>query len=223
MRVLMIEGNHLYAATIRDLWKARMPDSLFVIGLKAYQGLEYCQNYYPDIIILDLDMPDADGLSLVPELRKMAPNAKIVGFAKPCGRVRQGLISLAHLAGKLDRDHLCAGSIVTLSTMILDGRKGVGAFFPKPPEDVIDAGREFASSLSDRELQLLGDLGAGLDNEELATKYELSPRTIRNHRRSIMSKLGLHTSTALMRFAIENGFSRVNRLGLLEATPLKVQ
>ena len=68
---------------------------------------------------------------------------------------------------------------------------------------------DFSKMLTDRELEMLALFGAGLTNEEVAKRLGCVEGTAKVHRYNIMNKLEIHSTSQLMRYALEKGFTRV--------------
>ena len=92
---------------------------------------------------------------------------------------------------------------------VMKGERYFDPFILRAQAQVRRDSAGFTKLLSDRELGFLGAIGAGLSNRDLATRFKVSVCTVNNHRGSIMAKLSIRRTRDLMRFAVENGLTRL--------------
>lgn len=171
-------------------------------------GLALCRRVKPDIVILDLALPDQDGVDLVDDLLAACPQARIIGLS---GYLDEFTIYRAigsRMHGFVDKNE---HTIDQLGTAIRNVRAGQRYFSDSARNAWLSLRNDptaFDKVLSAREQSLLRLFGQGRDNEEIAAAVNLSELTVRNHRCRIMAKLGLRTSAELISYAFEKGFVR---------------
>ncbi len=185
---------------------AAQPD-LEVIG-EASNGLEavhQTEQLKPDLVIIDVSMPELNGIEATRRILKVAPECRILTLSmhKDSIYVREILRAGAHgylLKDALDKDLLLAVRSVAqgqgyLSPAVSDA---VLLDYRKHVKDPID-------TLTTREREVLRLIAEGKTNKEIATDLNLSVYTVESHRGRVMEKLNLHSSGDLIRFAIRNG------------------
>jgi len=200
---------------IRDLlvWACRSTFAPAEIG-QAGDGksaIEQCRILKPDLIVLDLELPDTDGLDLLPELRKLAPGAKIIALSTHTDEVTVHRVLQAHIDGFVDKNAQPMDVLREAITSVMDGRQYFSPVIREVRLALRNAPAAFNKVLTDREQELLGMIGLSLTNDEIADKLGIRVVTVQNHRSNIMNKLGLHSSTLLIRYAIDKGFTRIRR------------
>lgn len=175
----------------------------------ASAGLELCRTFQPDLVFLDLVLPDGDGLDILPELFAVAKHAKVIALTSHTDEFTVHRALRAHVHGFVDKD---GGPLDVLREAILtvmDGKQ----YFSSTAQRLRAAMREdpadFAKLLSDHEQNLLALFGEGLDNEAIARLMAVAPGTVKRHRANVMHKLGIHSTPQLIRYALEKGFTRV--------------
>lgn len=182
----------------------------------AATGIARCKEVGPDIVFLDLELPDRDGLDLLAELRRVAPRAKIIALSSHTDEVTVHRVLQSQIEGFVDKNAQPAKILREAVATVLEGRRYFSPVVREVWQRLRDEPAAFNKLLSDREQEVLVLVGRGYTNSEIAKQMGLSPNTIQNHRCSIMSKLGLHSSSHLIRYATEKGFTRLRSGGLSE-------
>jgi DNA-binding NarL/FixJ family response regulator len=216
MRIVIVEDQTMMRDLLIGACEAVFDSSSVSGAADAATGLALCREVQPDIILLDLELPDRDGLDQLAELRKAAPRAKIIALSSHTDEVTVHRVLQSHIEGFVDKNGQPAKVLREAVATVLEGRR----YFSPAVRDVWqrlrDAPGAFNKLLSDREQEVLVLVGRGYTNSEIAQQMALSPNTIQNHRCSIMSKLGLHSSSHLIRYATEKGFTRLRSGGPAE-------
>lgn len=164
-----------------------------------------------DLILLDIRLPDGDGMDFTDELIKAHVRAPVLLLSSSCEDYIVHRVSRSFVQGFVHKDE-DPKVLLTGIQMITAG----GAFYsPRFVERQRQLAREpaaFTKLLSVREQDLLRLLGSGHDDAEIASELGLSAWTVQSHRRNVMSKLNLHTAQELQAFALKAGFTTVDRL-----------
>ncbi|WP_415908985.1 LuxR C-terminal-related transcriptional regulator [Oleiharenicola sp. Vm1] len=162
----------------------------------------------PNVVLLDLVLPDGDGLELARELSHSPAPPRIILLSVRRDDVVLLATSRAHIAGLLWKTD-------DVLTQLPAAIRAVAAGDKYLPREVYDAVRRFRADpqayfkiLSDRELELLPQIGAGLSDEQIASTVGLSAYTVKTHRIHLMGKLNVHSRTELIHWAIQRGFAR---------------
>lgn len=168
----------------------------------------------PDIVLLDIEMPGPDPFEAAADIRARFPETRVIILS---AYVRDHYISAAFKAGvwgyfcksddtreiiqgirKVARGEFAFGPKVAERCRPAHGRGVTG----RAPESKLDV-------LSKREQEVLRLIGRGLSRVEIAKSLSRSPKTVDGHRERIMSKLDIHSTAELVRFAIREGVSEV--------------
>jgi len=163
----------------------------------------------PDVIILDISMPDITGIELVPYLRKEVPKAQITLLSMHNKEifVQQALESGALgyvLKTSPTSDLLSAVRTVYEGKYYLSSKvqaRVIGSYLRCPSDEKV----ERSVRLTEREMQVLLLVVKGQSTKEVASTLYLSSRTVDKYRASFMQKLGLKTHNELVRYAITEG------------------
>jgi len=170
-------------------------------------GLERCLRGDIELLVVDLVLPDLDGLEIARQVRLALPDLLIlVVTAHPSARLPADLLALG-VAGYVDKNESIDYVVHAIETL----RRG-GMFFAS----TVQAGRGRVRipierpvaarvPLTEREKQIARLVAAGKMSKEIAVELSLSHRTVENHRAAIMQKIGIHDVASLTRWCIETG------------------
>jgi DNA-binding NarL/FixJ family response regulator len=171
------------------------------------EAVEMAERLQPDVIVMDVTMPELNGIEATRRLGQSVPRARVLALSmhKDSVYVREILRAGARgylLKDALDRDLVAAVEAVArgeayLSPAIADA---VLMDYRKHVSDPIDL-------LTSREREVLQMIAEGQTNKEIATILKLSVYTVDAHRGRIMEKLNLHSTPELVRFAMRNGLT----------------
>jgi DNA-binding NarL/FixJ family response regulator len=167
-------------------------------------AIEFLENQKPDIILLDLNLPDIDGLQLCSMIHQRNRAIKIIGLTSINeGSIISQFLQLGgngYLLKNMERDEL-----LNAITLVLDGsiylskeanEKILQQFHnAKDPDNAKPA-------LTRREKEILQLLNEGFNGPAIAEKLILSPYTIETHRKNLMQKFNVHNTQALLHIAL---------------------
>lgn len=202
--VLCVDDNALLLDFLAlQLELAADGEMIVLKASNAAAGLCVARQRPLDVAILDLALPDRDGLSLAGELAALQPRCRLLLLSgtlteNHANRLRQGCVHGCVLKSQAQR-----GELILALRLLLAG----GTYFPR--ELLAGARRDpahFSKILSDRETELLPYFGYGWSHPQIARHLRISPATVRTHLQNILAKLELHGREELMRWAIKKGF-----------------
>jgi two-component system response regulator NreC len=160
----------------------------------------------PDVILLDLTLPDESGMELLPRLLSEAPEARalVLSVHSDPSYVREAFAQGAH--GYVPKE----ASDADLVDAVRDIARGASYIHPSLANRLVRCEMTAPAggghdALSERELEVLRLLALGHTNQELAATLHISTRTAEMHRAHILQKLGFTTRAELVRYAIAHG------------------
>jgi DNA-binding NarL/FixJ family response regulator len=208
LRLFIVEDQELFRRLLVDLCTKHFHFSVIGEAGTVADALRLVPPARPDVLLLDLQLPDGDGLDLARRLFETMPGLKVLALTSLHDEVTVHRLRALGLQGFVDKNAQHPDTLRTAIETVASGR----VFYTEVVQQVQQSMRAdpmaFTKVLSEREQGLLALLGRGLSNDEAAAQMGLAPGTIHSHRRNIMKKLGVSTQAELMRYALRKGFVR---------------
>jgi DNA-binding NarL/FixJ family response regulator len=206
LRAVLIEDETMFRQLILlTLGKVKDLQVVGEFGL-GKPGLEFCLREKPDLVVVDLMLPDINGIEIARDLRRTMPDVKILVITgHPSERLPAELMVIG-VNGYVDKTEpieyvLSAVETVRAGGMFfasrIRGKGGAGAMLPSGPP--------LAVPLTEREKEIAKLVAAGQMSKEIAAKLNLSVRTVEKHRANIMEKVGVREVASLTRWCIQTG------------------
>ncbi|MFT3780732.1 MAG: response regulator transcription factor [Nibricoccus sp.] len=211
-RIVIIEDQVMFRSALTAMIQAKPNVSViggFTSGAAFVEALPSLGKI--DLILLDIQLPGEDGITLAGKFRELLPETKVVllSSVKEDYLLHKALQSGADgYVHKDDSSEALMGAIDT----VMQGGCYFGYTVQQLRRQMGHNPESFNKILTDKEQEVLELLGQGLSNEEAAPLLALSPDTIQTHRRNIMRKLNLHSALQLQSYALKRGFTSVTEL-----------
>jgi DNA-binding NarL/FixJ family response regulator len=171
-------------------------------------ALRKIAQFSPDIVLMDIDMPQLSGLAVTERLRKEFPNVKVVVLSVHDQTDFIMRILQSGARGYVLKDAPTEELVQAIETV----HSGESFFSPEVARMALSqfvrgtADSDSALQLTPREREVLTQIAEGLSNKEVANVLGVGVRTVETHRERIMRKLNIHSVAGLTRFAISKGF-----------------
>jgi two-component system, NarL family, response regulator NreC len=207
--VLLADDHPLVRRGIRNLLE--MEADLAVVG-EAEDGLQVIQlaeRLRPQILVVDLMMPNLNGLEVMKQVRHRSPSTRMIVLSMQSAEPYVVEAFRSGASGYVLKDSAPDELIIAIHHSLLD----IKYFSPKLPERLINAlsgsiedlEPEPLETLTGREREILQMASEGKTAAEIANILSISPRTAELHRSRMMDKLGLRSQTELVRYAVKRG------------------
>jgi DNA-binding NarL/FixJ family response regulator len=200
--VLIVDDHELLRAGLRSRLEGESDIAVVGEADSAERAVVVARALQPDLILLDLLLPRKSGYEAIPELAKVAPNAKVIVISSQAApsSVRRALSAGA--VGYLPK-RASDRELVTAINQVMDGNGYVDPDLGA--KLVVDNGSPALDPLSERERDIVHLLALGYTNQEIGKQLFISVRTVDTHRAHVMRKLHLETRAELVMFALANG------------------
>jgi two-component system, NarL family, response regulator NreC len=201
--IVLVDDHAVVRSALRLLLDSEPGFEVVAEGDSAESAARYVSGHKPDVLVLDLNLPDASGLTAIPAIRESSPKTRIVVLTmdQTSQSAREAL--RAGVYGYILKE-AAEGELLRAVTLAAKSERYVqpslGAQLAAESETP-----ERPGGLSEREAQVLHLIALGHTNSEIADQLFLSVRTVESHRASIQTKLDLSSRAELVHFAIENG------------------
>jgi PAS domain S-box-containing protein len=214
-RVLLVDDH----AAVRDAMALAFAEDHGFVVAGAAGSLAEARTMLDgiDVAIVDVALPDGDGMDLIPELRAANADARALVLSAETGRsltaraVQRGAAAVVSKAAHLHDvvaivRRLHAGETIIPLDEVVELLRHAGEERERELEE-----RQLVDSLTAREREVLQFVADGLDSRRIAARLHISPRTQRNHMANILGKLGVHSQLQALIFALRHGVVEVPR------------
>lgn len=212
--VLVADDHPIFVEGLQSVLaypKGRYEYNIKGVARTGTQIADLVRDNCPDLLLLDLNLPDTDGLKLLPLVKRGEPNLRVLVmtvFDDPRlvkAAFRAGADGYMLKSGSKDElfhaieEVLEGNTFIGKGIALSDNRPGVGADNGSPD-------RHFAHKygLTRREIEIMRHIGQAMNNKEIADKLYISDQTVSVHRKNIMKKLGVNNTATLIRMAYEH-------------------
>lgn len=203
VRVLLVDDHDMVRRGLATF--LAVFDDLQLVGeaRNGAEALQICGETQPDVVLMDLMMPDMDGPSATREIRRQWPGIQIVALTSfPEPELLQRVLqagAIGYLLKNVTADDLHAA--------ILAAQAGRSVLAPEATQALIQAATQPqppGHDLTAREREVLGLMVEGLSNTVIADRLSVSPSTIKAHVSNILTKLGVTSRTEAVALAIRH-------------------
>jgi DNA-binding NarL/FixJ family response regulator len=208
LRILVADDHELVRRGVRGLLRARRGWTVVGEAANGREAVEKANKLKPDVAIVDISMPDLDGLQVTRQIREAAPDTEVV-------------VLTMHESDQMVRRVLDAGALgyvlkSDLAAHLVKAVKNVSAgklFLTPRVSDIVLKGFLKTGNQPDltghsqarptpREVEIIRLLAGGKANKEIAAELGITIRTVETHRAKIMLKLSLHSLAEIVHYAI---------------------
>jgi DNA-binding NarL/FixJ family response regulator len=209
IRVVIIDDHAIVREGVRTVLDVASGYEIVGEGRSVSDAISASAELRPDVLVLDISMPDGSGLHAIPEVIERSPQTRVLMLSvhENLEYVLESMRAGAH--GYLRKDS--APSEVRAAVRAV--HEGELFLSPEISRQVADAIRNnpgpvaepMPSLLTPRERQVIISVAQGLSNKEIAARLAISPRTVEAHRDSLSRKLGIRTVAGLTKFCLKHG------------------
>jgi DNA-binding NarL/FixJ family response regulator len=216
LKVIIVDDQKLFRENLRIIIEMWIPEAK-VVGLASngYEALELCRTTPHNLILLDIRMPEMDGVAFIRLLRQAGDNSKVIVLTTfdddeyIFEALHQGAVG--YLLKDIDPEEL--------TNAILYVQNGGTLMSPQIAAKLVKEATRYRTAdlihndsdlaiLTPRELEVLLHLASGKSNREIAAELQLAEGTVKNHVSNIYEKLGLTDRAQAVRFAMEHKLIR---------------
>jgi two-component system response regulator NreC len=207
-KILIADDHAIVRTGLRTLLQGEPTLELVGEASGGYEAIEQVKATSPDILLLDLSMPDLDGIGVTKELKPKFPQLRILILTihEDEALVREAIKAGASgyiLKRAAESELVSAINVLMRGDMYVD--PSLLRTLVQEGQGKSGADRELVETLTRRELDVLGLIVLGYTNRQIGEELNISVRTVEGHRANLSEKIGAQSRADLVRYAREKG------------------
>ncbi len=206
IRVLLVDDHALMRDGIRALLD--LQDDIEIVGeaCEGQEAIDKAQELKPDVLIMDISMPEMDGLEATRRIKKKNPSVKVLVLTQHDNREYILSTIKSGSDGYLPKRALGSELVVAIRAV----HQGHSFLYPTAAGALLEdyrrqVGKEPYDRLTEREREVFRLIADGHTSREIANTLFITLKTVLNHRAKIMVKLDIHNRSELVKYAIRKG------------------
>ena len=206
-RVLLADDHDMVREALRRMIDGPGDMRVVAEAQNGREAVELARELRPDVAVIDLSMPGISGEETIRQIAKLGFGTRLLALTMHDDWERMRTALEAGALGYVVKSASAAELIEAIQTL----QAGRAYLSPAVAHLVVDAVGQHQTAvhplaqLTDREREVLALVAEGLSSKEIATRLGHAPKTAETHRASLMRKLGVHKTSALVRIAIREG------------------
>jgi len=202
-KVLLVDDHPLVLEGIRAIIETFSHIEVVGATSSAREALTIAGRTEPDVVMMDINMPDLNGLDAIELFKEQHPNTRLLMLSMHDSREYISTSVMYGASGYILKD-VSTSEIIAAIEAVASG----GTYFSSGVSDVLmrfESALKTSGPLTTREQSVLLLVADGKSSKDVAQLLEISTRTVETHRKNIKKKLGIATTAGLTRYAIESG------------------
>lgn len=213
LKILLVDDHAIVREGLKSLIEKEEDLQVVAEAADGRQAVELALRHHPDLVVMDISMPEINGVVATRMIREKAPNIKVLALSMETDRRFVVEVLKSGASGYLLKD-AAFGELATAIRRVATGETFLGNrisdilirdYLQKVPQTA-SASSEL---LSQREREVLQLISQGKSSKEIAFQFEVSTKTVDNHRHAIMKKLNLYSIAELTKYAVREGLSNL--------------
>jgi len=203
IRILTVDDHPVLREGIAAVLASEQDMILVAEASNGREAVEQFRTHQPDVTLMDVQMPEVNGIDAIVKIREEFPDARIIVLTTYTGDAQAARAFKAGAYGYLLKNMVRKELIDTIRT-VHGGKKRI------PPEIAVEMAQHHSDdALTLREIEVLREVAAGNANKMVAQLLNISEETVKAHMRSILSKLGANDRTHAVTIAVKRGIIEI--------------
>ena len=203
IRILTVDDHPMLREGIAAVLASEEDMILVAEASNGREAIEQFRTHHPDVTLMDVQMPEVNGIDAIVKIREEFPDARIIVLTTYTGDAQAARAFKAGAFGYLLKNMVRKELIDTIRT-VHAGKKRI------PPDIAVEMAQHHSDdALTVREIEVLREVAAGNANKMVAQLLHISEETVKAHMRSILSKLGANDRTHAVTIAVKRGIIEI--------------
>jgi two-component system, NarL family, response regulator NreC len=206
IRIVIADDHNIVRDGIATLLSSQEDIQVVAEAANGKQAVEQAAKTSPDIVLMDISMPEMDGIKAATEILKASPSTKILMLTQYDQEEYVKRVMHSGVSGYILKSSLFGDLVAAIRTV----HSGKRFITPSVSATMMDSyfqtnnksQQKNTPRLTNREQEILQLVAMGWSNQQISGKLFISVRTVEFHRTNIMEKLGVHDTASLVRYAI---------------------
>ena len=210
IRVLLADDHTILRAGLKMMLSVQPDIEIVGEASDGRQAIAEAQHVQPDVILMDITMPELNGIEATRQVKKLLPETRVLVLTMHENEEYLFQVLRAGASGYILKEAADTELISAIRSVY------VGRFYLSPPAQAmmvgdymqrVRAGEEHDSysGLTEREREILKLVAEGYTNNQIGERLFISPKTVDTHRTHVMDKLNLHSRAELVKYAMRRG------------------
>ena len=203
IRILSVDDHPMLREGIAAVLANEQDMLLVAEASNGREAIEQFRTHHPDVTLMDVQMPEVNGIDAILKIREEFPDARIIVLTTYTGDAQAARAFKAGASGYLLKNMVRKELIDTIRT-VHAGKKRI------PAEIAVEIAEHHSDdALTEREIEVLRGVAAGNANKMVAQLLNISEETVKAHMKSILSKLGANDRTHAVTIALRRGIIEI--------------
>jgi DNA-binding NarL/FixJ family response regulator len=211
IKILLADDHKITRQGLRSLLEKEPDMEVVAEAEEGRTTVRLAREHLPDVVVMDVSMPDLNGMEATRQIRAELPNVKVIALSMHSDNLFVSEMLKSGASGYLLKD--CAfEELARAIHVVVNGKTYLspaisGVVVDEYLHHLTKTESPGSKVLTDREREVLQLIAEGNSTKQVALKLHISVKTVETHRRQIMSKLNIHTIAELTKYAIRQGLT----------------
>ncbi len=215
IRIILADDHKIFCEGLRFMLEDQPGIEVIATAPDGTTAAQLTRELSPDVVIIDIGMPNLNGIEATRKINAENPGVKIIALSMHSDKRFVAEMFKAGASGYLLKDSDFEELIIAINTVMEDNPYISPGVAKTVIKDYVKSLREDKTSVFDiltaREREVLQVLAEGKNTHQIAAALYVSEKTVEAHRRQIMNKLGINSVAGLIKYAIREGLTTVEK------------